>query len=97
MHNDGPETLYLGGVTVTMATVVGAVVTPWAPAGCVGVDNYTVVIESGDEAPSGNLDEGEDSVGTVTVTMLATEFDQDGCQTLNVPLHFVADSVVPVP
>jgi predicted ribosomally synthesized peptide with SipW-like signal peptide len=92
--NSGPETLLLGDVTLSMSTVVAGVVTPWAPAGCVGIDNYTAVITT--PIASVNIDGGDTSLaGTATITMLATAFDQSGCQGLDVPLHFVASSIQP--
>ena len=91
--NSGPETLLLDDVTLSMATVANNVVTPWAPAGCVGIDNYTAVITT--PIASVNIDGGDTSLaGTATVTMLATTFDQSGCEGLDVPLHFTAFSVV---
>jgi len=92
--NSGPETLLLGNVTLSMASVVGGVLTPWEPAGCIGIANYTAEITT--PITPVNLDEGDTSLaGIATITMLATAFDQGGCEGLDVPLFFIASSVVP--
>lgn len=82
--NPGTATLNLVSVVVSVANADGSA---WvAIPGC-SADDYMLgspVIAYGEIA-------GGDSVGgTVTVTMINTTVDQDGCQGVTVPLHLVA-------
>lgn len=75
----------LTSVDVTIADVDG---TPWDNgAGCTEAD-YTVTVDP-PTVPYGSIDAAGTVDGTVTVTMVDTSSDQDACQGIPVPLHFV--------
>jgi len=82
--NPGSGSQNLSLVTVAVANADG---TAWtAVAGCSALD-YTIgtpVVTYGQIAPAGFVS------GTVTVTMNNLATNQDGCQTADVPLYFVA-------
>ncbi len=84
VNNPSTGTLDLSDVTVTVANADGSAWT--AVAGCSAAD-YDV------DAPTivyGPIAGGGDVDGTVTITMINTDSDQDGCQNADVPLYFVA-------
>ena len=82
--NPSTGTLNLSSVTVTVANADGS---PWtAVAGC-SADDYTVGTPS---IVYGPIAGGADVDGTVTVSMINSAGNQDGCQNAVVPLYFAA-------
>jgi hypothetical protein len=83
--NDATITQTLTSVEVTVADADG---TSWDNGtGCTAAD-YTVTVDTPTE-PYGAIAAGGTVDGTVTVTMLDSENNQDACQGEDVPLHFV--------
>jgi len=84
--NPSTGSQFLTGVTVTVAGLLGATFEQ----GTCGADDYEVVISSA--PPNGEIAGGESVEGTATVTMNNLPTNQDDCQGVPVPLHFVADT-----
>jgi hypothetical protein len=75
----------LSSVAVTIADTDGA---PWDNGdGCTAGD-YTVTVDT-PTVPYGAIEATGTVDGTVTVTMLDSETNQDACKGVDVPLHFV--------
>lgn len=79
----GPQ--YLTGVTVTIENANGTAWTP--PAGCDAADYHATITTA---PPAGDIAVGASVAGEATVTLVDTPVNQDACQGLPVPLHFVA-------
>ena len=82
--NPSATTLMLSSVVVTVANSDG---TDWvAVPGCSAADYVlgTPAVTYGSVAGTSSTD------GTVTVTMVDSEFNQDECKSVTVPLYFVA-------
>jgi hypothetical protein len=82
--NPSTGTLNLANVTVTVANADGSTWT--AVEGC-SADDYTIGTPT---IVYGPIAGGADADGTVTVSMINSATDQDGCQNADVPLYFVA-------
>lgn len=80
--NPGTGVQKLQSVAVAIATTDG---TPWTVTGCSAADfTASVTIDPAEIAPGGT------ATGTVTLQMVNTNADQNGCKGKTVPLHFTA-------
>ncbi len=92
VSNPGPGQLYLGTVAVTLADAAGVAWVP--PTGCL-IGDYTATVTTQPTAGTMAVGAGAARTGVATVVSANSALNQDACKDAVVPLHFVANSIVP--